>query len=136
MCSAILHPVFVYGSLMRGLHNHHYLDRARFVCGGYVRGRLWDLGHYPALELADCSGLVAGEVYEIDEAIQHDLDSLEGYNAKTRKGCYLRQTQTVVTDAGAKLLADVYVGNMDLSRLQQIETGPITEYLVWRIQNS
>lgn len=71
--------LFVYGTLMRGFPLHHLMQgRARFVGGGAVRGRLFDLGAYPAA-VREADGLVSGEVYEIlDAALWRTLDSAEG----------------------------------------------------------
>jgi len=83
--------VFVYGSLLRGLHNHHVLDGARFMCRTTMEGgryTMLDLGSYPALvpvktpDQAD----IAGELYEVNAEGLARLDQLEG----TASGFYRR----------------------------------------------
>jgi gamma-glutamylcyclotransferase (GGCT)/AIG2-like uncharacterized protein YtfP len=70
--------LFVYGTLMRGESNHGQLEGARFV--GTARTspafQLVDLGEYPAL-LDGGSQAVAGEVYEVDDAMIARLDPFE-----------------------------------------------------------
>ncbi|WP_111655389.1 gamma-glutamylcyclotransferase family protein [Isoalcanivorax indicus] len=78
--------VFVYGTLLRGESNHHWLAGARFL-GRWqtpARFRLFSLGSYPVL----CPGgrqAVAGEVYAVDADGLAALDRLEEYPA-----CYDR----------------------------------------------
>lgn len=72
--------VFVYGSLMSGLHNHRLLEGARFI--GTDRTRplfgLVDLGSFPAM-VAEGTTCIVGEVWEVDAATLADLDRLEGH---------------------------------------------------------
>ena len=73
--------VFVYGSLLKGLHNHRVLRGAKFL--GEARTleahfTLHDLGQFPAVT---CDGVdtIKGEVYEVDKETAERLDHLEGY---------------------------------------------------------
>lgn len=74
------HRVFVYGTLLRGESNHHWLRRAEFL-GRWCtppRYRLHDLGPYPVL----CGGgtqRIHGELYRVDAWTMAGLDRLEGY---------------------------------------------------------
>lgn len=73
------HLVFVYGSLRSGnagAMSVRFPD-AKFVAGGRVHGRLYDLGAYPGLQLDTVDSLVRGEVYEIDELTLSELDQFE-----------------------------------------------------------
>ena len=72
--------VFVYGTLLRGEVNHHWLQGARLL--GEWRTppcfTLVDLGPFPAV----CKGggqRVFGELYEADPRGMKALDELEGY---------------------------------------------------------
>ena len=76
-----MRPLFVYGSLKRGCHNHHHLAGQRFV--GEARTgpgyRLYDLGDYPGLVVdpTDTDG-VTGELWDVEpDALAH-LDEFEG----------------------------------------------------------
>ena len=75
-----LELLFVYGSLMRGQHNHGQLRGAR--CLGPARTepryRLVNLGQYPALR-AEGSSTVPGELYEVECSLLSVLDRFEGH---------------------------------------------------------
>lgn len=74
--------VFVYGTLRAGGSNdiRRYAPAPRLIGNARVRGTLYDLGAYPGLRL-DGAGSVAGEVYEIDAALEAALDRLEEVRA-------------------------------------------------------
>ena len=75
--------LFVYGTLKRGLCNHHFLERARFLgkvrtCEAYpmIAPKKW----YPYLIDRPGEGYrVRGELYEIDAATLKRIDRLEEY---------------------------------------------------------
>jgi gamma-glutamylcyclotransferase (GGCT)/AIG2-like uncharacterized protein YtfP len=72
--------VFVYGTLLRGEHNHMFLRNSQFIGEAQtVPGfALYDLGYFPAMVRAT-EGVVQGEVFEVDDAALRALDRLEGY---------------------------------------------------------
>lgn len=125
--------VFVYGSLLRGLHLHGYLDNSRFVGEATITGCLKDLGHFPALVLDEGDGRVAGEVYAVTADTLNSLDRVEGYDRVSDRGMYQRRTVTAVDDQGKELMVQVYVGSeLDLSRSVAVDTGAVADYRVWR----
>jgi gamma-glutamylcyclotransferase (GGCT)/AIG2-like uncharacterized protein YtfP len=71
--------VFVYGTVRRGgvRAMDDLFPGARFVGGGEVSGRLYDLGEYPGLQLGGSDSQVVGEVYEIDDETLNKLDDIE-----------------------------------------------------------
>ncbi|WP_345540914.1 gamma-glutamylcyclotransferase family protein [Variovorax defluvii] len=71
--------VFVYGTLRRGGRNDiaRFDPPARFVGAASVAGTLYDLGSYPGAVLGG-DGVLTGEVYAIDPALEAQLDVLEG----------------------------------------------------------
>lgn len=75
-----MHLVFVYGTLLRGLRNHHLLAGARFVRADATVGRftLLDFDRYPAV-VPEPRHPIVGELYEVDEGTLAALDALEGY---------------------------------------------------------
>lgn len=86
--SAPLHEVFVYGTLLRGLRNHHWLRGASFIREDKTAEPfvLVDLGEYPAVlqtfddfERETPGGPVSGEVWRVDDEGFALLDQLEGY---------------------------------------------------------
>lgn len=78
----MIHRVFVYGTLLRGLANHHWLEGGRFVAPAVTAEPLLlvDLGDYPAL-LEQPGTPVVGEVWEVDDRGLERLDRLEDYPA-------------------------------------------------------
>ncbi|HHY67017.1 MAG TPA: gamma-glutamylcyclotransferase [Alicyclobacillus sp.] len=83
--------VFVYGTLLTGERNHRvgapYLLSVR---SGRVRGRLYDVGAYPALVLDDSAGEVDGEWFEITDEGLEEMDWLEGYRGPGQENHYER----------------------------------------------
>ena len=81
------HDLFVYGTLMRGLHNQPFLDGCTYLGPARARGRLVDLGPYPGL-VRDRERWVSGEWYRIPvdlvEATLARLDALEGYTGRAQ----------------------------------------------------
>jgi len=70
--------VAVYGSLKRGLYNHHFLKAAEFESSGVT------LPHYTMISLGDYPGLLAGgvtaigvEIYRVNPWTLSRLDKLE-----------------------------------------------------------
>lgn len=78
--------IFVYGSLMRGMSNHDFLDattdatRAIFlgVAVTVPRFTLVSMGVYPGIIAAGDTATL-GEVYDVDDATLARLDRLEGH---------------------------------------------------------
>lgn len=112
------HPVFVYGTLRRGLHNH---ERCCFdavsVTPAWTEGRLYEMTHgLPAM--IEGPGRVHGDLLAFPQprdAIRR-LDSLEGFMPGTSWCWYRRVLTRVFTDAEPEgLLAWCYV--MDAEKL-------------------
>jgi gamma-glutamylcyclotransferase (GGCT)/AIG2-like uncharacterized protein YtfP len=69
--------LFVYGTLKRGLDNHHQLTGATFAGEAWLDGViLHDLGPFP-MAIAG-SGRVHGELYLVDRHQLNPLDRFEG----------------------------------------------------------
>lgn len=97
--------VFVYGSLMSGLHNHDILARGGAVKIGdavtTTRFGMADLGSFPAAlapKLGRPMACVPGELYEVGPELLARLDRLEG----VASGFYSREFVTVRTIGGAE----------------------------------
>lgn len=73
--------VFVYGSLMKGLHNNYILETAEFQGKDFIPSStysMYSLGGFPGL-IKDTSGsIISGEVYKVDDETLQRLDRLEG----------------------------------------------------------
>ena len=108
-----MHRVFVYGSLKRGLDNHHLLDTAVFAGRASTADffRMMD-GPYPVLRYSDTDGWrVSGELYEVDDPTLEALDDLEGVD----ESLYDRIEIDVVTaqNPAQTLRAFIYIGCSD-----------------------
>ena len=74
------HEVFVYGSLLPGLHNHGLLEGAWFL--GYRKTypdfEMFSLGHFPAV-CAEGKTAIYGALYQVDDDTLRMLDQLESH---------------------------------------------------------
>jgi len=93
--------LFVYGTLMKGMRNHVYLEKATFLGEASTKPEyeLLSNGSIPAMRAG--SEPVKGELYEVDEETLKSLDMLEEVNSDL----YDRRE----TDIGGKK-AIVYLG--------------------------
>jgi len=84
----IMNKVFVYGSLLFGLGNHGLLRNSRLLGEDETKDlvyTMYDLGNFPGVVL-EGKDRIYGEVYEVDDLVFHNLDTLEGYpNFYSRK---------------------------------------------------
>ncbi|WP_042886210.1 gamma-glutamylcyclotransferase family protein [Cupriavidus necator] len=76
--------VFVYGTLRAGEVNdlnaaaqRHGIAAPTLLGTATVAGRLYDFGSYPGLVLDDNAGPVAGDVYDVADALLPVLDEIE-----------------------------------------------------------
>lgn len=77
---ARLHRVFVYGTLMRGQRNSHFLEDAEFI-GNFVTAKkysMYDFADYPAVCL-NGRHAIQGEIYAVTDRQFQRLDDLEWY---------------------------------------------------------
>ena len=76
------HYVFVYGTLKSGQYNNRVMTlggNAKLLYGqAEVRGRLYDLGPFPAMT-QEGGKSVKGEVWVVDDDVLERLDHLEGH---------------------------------------------------------
>ncbi|MBN8981573.1 MAG: gamma-glutamylcyclotransferase [Rhizobiales bacterium] len=103
-----MHRVFVYGTLKRGLRNHHFLDGARFVGEAHTLAGYCMLdGGFPVLrDIGDGAKQIAGEVYDVDDETLSRLDDLESVDS----GMYDRMQTGIVLSGNEAVQAFIYVG--------------------------
>jgi gamma-glutamylcyclotransferase (GGCT)/AIG2-like uncharacterized protein YtfP len=92
--------LFVYGTLLSGLSNHHHMQGARCLGPASVQGALFDLGEYPAMVMtgarAEPLETVMGELYQIEASHWQRLDTLEEVDPESiENSMYLRVTSEV-----------------------------------------
>jgi len=109
-----MHPevfsIFVYGTLQRGEEREPMWPRVpRLIELGTIRGRLFDLGPYPALTEGD--DLIRGELWHLepkDIGVTLDvLDEIECYG-KDDIDLYLRRVVAARTENGQTVEAFTY----------------------------
>jgi gamma-glutamylcyclotransferase (GGCT)/AIG2-like uncharacterized protein YtfP len=110
--------IFVYGTLLSGFTNPHArLLQANGVLAGIgrVRGRLYNLGRYPAIRLGG-EGWVRGELYELPPPVLGTLDAYEGDE-------YKRVMAVVALDSGRRVRSWVYEYLKSLPEWRRILSG-------------
>jgi gamma-glutamylcyclotransferase (GGCT)/AIG2-like uncharacterized protein YtfP len=107
--------VFVYGTLRRGEANdiNRLLPAPRWLGQGVVTGAMYDLGAYPGVVLGS-GGVVLGEVYAIEPALERVLDEIEEVLPQPT-GEY-RKREVRVTLAERQLTCLVYEIHIDYAK--------------------
>ena len=106
--------VFVYGTLMKGETNHHYLENSTFLDMATIEGyEMYNVGWYPAI--IDGNGLIIGELYQVPNTDMPSIDMLEGEGS-----LYIKRYETVTDNKGNSSFAFIYVYNRDCSDLERI----------------
>lgn len=114
--------LFVYGTLRRGGSNDiaRLVPDATFVAEASMRGRLYDLGEYPALVADENAGWVSGEIYAVPEPAWPTLDALEEVVTPERPdGYYFRVAAKVRIGDTTDNSCEVYVANPATLRLDR-----------------
>ena len=132
----ILH-LFVYGSLRSGFQSpaYEYISRYFTLIGeGRVRGRLHDLGEYPAAKPAEDEAWIVGELYhvinekELDWALAQ-LDDYEGVNPDYEEEQQYYRDQALVSFEGNPVPAWIYWYKGDVSGKPVVPSGDMLQYL-------
>ena len=129
--------LFVYGSLRSGFQSpaYDYIRRYfTFFAEAKVKGKLFDLGPYPAAVPVQEDAYIKGELYNLANEKEFSwafaqLDDYEGVFADPPgKPLYRREiTDVYVNDAIVP--AWVYWYNGDVSGKPEIKSGDILEYM-------
>ncbi len=118
--------LFVYGTLKRGQLNCSLLTpHARSTERGWIRGRLFDVGLFPAL--TEGEGQVYGELVQLDAEnlaeVLAVIDALEEYREDDPDGStYLRRVVEVTTGGGGTAHAYAYFYNVGHKAMPQVES--------------
>lgn len=131
--------LFVYGSLRRGFHHpaYEYISKHfTFVSEAKVRGRLYDMGDYPAALPTSEDFFITGELYELKaegefEWAIEQLDDYEGLNpAEGEVELYKREVADVFYD-NQSTKAWMYWYNGDVAGRPLIPSGDIFDYALY-----
>lgn len=132
--------VFVYGSLRKGFGHpafkyiSNYFD---FVCHAKIKGRLYDLGEYPAAVPEEEDHYIVGELYSVKHKDEFayaiaQLDDYEGINpGEENSSLYRRELANIYTDNGL-VTAWVYWYNRSVEGYPAIASGDILAYMKQR----
>jgi len=132
-----VYKLFVYGSLRSGFKSpvYEYISRFfKFVGDAKVKGKLYDLGEYPAALPTDEDVYIIGELYEVKNAQEFSwaigqLDDYEGMNVEIGETpLYFRKVAPVYFD-DQTVDAWVYWYNGDVTGKPVIESGDVLAYL-------
>lgn len=120
--------LFVYGTLLdKDNEFGAYLSaNSVFISEGEIRGRLYDLGEYPAAVVDDREeNFVYGKIYQLRNAadIIEALDDYEGIgDANPKPNEYKREQHPIETNKG-DTFCWIYLYNLDSKDLKQITSG-------------
>lgn len=137
MTSQGVYNLFVYGSLRSGFKSHAYEYISRFfslVSEARVRGKLIDMGSYPAGIPTNDNHFIVGELYEIKNKDEFSwaigqLDDYEGMSVEFDEVQLYRREVTEAFVNGQVIHAWIYWYNGDVSGRPVIASGDILEYL-------
>jgi gamma-glutamylcyclotransferase (GGCT)/AIG2-like uncharacterized protein YtfP len=137
MNSGGVYQLFVYGSLRSGFRSpaYEYISRFfSFVGEARVRGKLFDLGTYPAGVPSNDESFIIGELYIITHEPEFawaigQLDDYEGVTIEPDEvQLYKRELVDVYTD-NRVTRAWIYWYNRSVEGKPLIESGDLIQYL-------
>ncbi|WP_048812410.1 gamma-glutamylcyclotransferase family protein [Methanobrevibacter ruminantium] len=86
--------VFVYGTLMNGESNHHFLENSNCLGASTVEGyQMYNVGWYPAIVPGD--GMIIGELYEVPQEDMARIDMLEGEGSLYIRKCEMTSSKSL-----------------------------------------
>ncbi|MES2003619.1 MAG: gamma-glutamylcyclotransferase family protein [Bacteroidota bacterium] len=129
--------LFVYGSLRSGFQHHAYTYISRYftlVAEAKVKGRLYDMGEYPAAVPTSEDAYIIGELYQVNHADEFSwamaqLDDYEGLHTENGEAPLYRREKTIVLTANGLAEAWVYWFNGNLSNRPVVESGDVLAYI-------
>ena len=129
--------LFVYGSLRSGFQSpaYEYISRYFNLIGAAkVKGKLFDMGSYPAAIPCTDDHFITGELYEIRDESEFSwaigqLDDYEGVNVESDEIQLYRRELTDVFINNEVIPAWIYWYNGDVSGRPAIASGDLMEYL-------
>ena len=132
-----VYHLFVYGSLRSGFRSpaYEYISRYfNFIGEGRVKGRLFDMGSYPAAIPSDEDHYISGELYSIRDESEFSwaiaqLDDYEGVNVESDEMQLYRRELAEVEAADEKLIAWMYWYNGNVNGKPEIFSGDVLEYI-------
>lgn len=132
-----VYTLFVYGSLRSGFRSpaYEYISQFfNFIGEAKVKGKLFDMGSYPAAIPANEETFIAGELYVIRDESEFSwaigqLDDYEGVNVESDEVQLYRRELAEAIIADKNIIAWMYWYNGDVKGKPEIVSGDVLEYL-------
>lgn len=132
-----MYQLFVYGSLRSGFKSqaYEYISRYFELIGeGMVRGKLYDMGTYPAGVPTEENCFIKGELYRIRQENEFgwaigQLDDYEGVSVAFDEVQLYRRVIADVLINNKVTQAWIYWYNGDVSNKPVVESGDILQYI-------
>ena len=132
-----VYQLFVYGSLRSGFRSpaYEYISRYFDLIGeAKVKGKLFDLGEYPAAKSTDENKFIIGELYKIRSENEFawaigQLDDYEGVHVGFDETQLYRRDITEVYVGDTITKAWIYWYHGDLNDKPVIESGDVLQYM-------
>ncbi len=129
--------LFVYGSLRSGFNHPAYAyisTHFTLVGSAKVKGKLYDLGEYPAALPTLDEHYIIGELYQLKEEQEFSwaiaqIDDYEGINPEPGEATLYKRELTTVYISGQTTTAWIYWYNNDIEGKPLIASGDVLEYL-------
>ena len=138
-----VYQLFVYGSLRSGFRSpaYEYISRYFDLVGeGKVKGRLYDLGDYPAAKPATEDKFIIGELYRIRNEKEFSwamgqLDDYEGVNVAFDETPLYRRDIAEVHIDDKIVPAWIYWYHGDVEDKPVIESGDVLQHMQKKISD-
>ncbi|MEI2740524.1 MAG: gamma-glutamylcyclotransferase family protein [Chitinophagaceae bacterium] len=132
-----VYQLFVYGSLRSGFHSpvYEYISRFfKFIGEAKVKGKLFDMGSYPAGMPTNEDTYIVGELYQAKNEHEFSwaigqLDDYEGVDVEFDEVQLYRREVTEVNFNNHLTRAWIYWYNGDVSGRPVIASGDLMEYM-------
>ena len=129
--------LFVYGSLRSGFNHPAYAyisTHFTLVGSAKVKGKLYDLGEYPAALPTEDEHYIIGELYQLKEEQEFSwaiaqIDDYEGINPEPGEAALYKRALTTVYINGQTTTALIYWYSNDIEGKPLIASGDVLEYL-------
>lgn len=137
MGSEGVYYLFVYGSLRSGFQNAAYEYISRFftlVGNAKAKGKLYDLGSYPAGVPTEDENFIVGELYLLKQENEFSwafgqLDDYEGMTVEPGEAQLYRREIAEIIFNDQLVNAWIYWYNGDVTGKPIVQSGDILEYL-------
>lgn len=137
MANDTVFTLFVYGSLRSGFQSHAYEYISRYftlVGPARVKGRMFDMGEFPAAVPTEADNWITGELYQVKNVTEFSwamgqLDDYEGVHTEADEEPQYYRAITTVYHNGMDLHAWIYWFGGDTTGRPLIESGDMLQYM-------